>query len=178
MRQIGWRVPNDVSVCGFGATLVSFFATEPELAARFSKAYPQARQVAEPLEIFEDASIQLIVSAAIPNTRAAIGIATMQHGKDFMSDKPGFTKLEQLELARKVQAETKRIYSICYSERFEKLETVKAGELVQAGAIGVLETTFAEDYSQRAAQLDLNPGLWVRLHPQVKSFILADVLEK
>jgi 6-phosphogluconolactonase/glucosamine-6-phosphate isomerase/deaminase len=41
----------------------------------------------------------------------------------------------------------------------------------------VLQTTFAADYTERAAQLDLNPGLWVRLHPHVKSFILPDILE-
>ena len=35
-----------------------------------------------------------------------------------------------------MQAETKRIYSIMYSERLENRATVKAGELVQAGAIG------------------------------------------
>ena len=37
---------------------------------------------------------------------------------------------------RKVQAETKRIYSICYSEHFATRSTVRAGELVAAGAIG------------------------------------------
>jgi len=60
----------------------------------------------------------------------------MKRGKDFMSDKPGFTSLEQLAEARRVQAETKRIYSICFSERFDNPSTVKAGELVKAGAIG------------------------------------------
>ena len=35
-----------------------------------------------------------------------------------------------------MQAETGRIYSICYSEHFETRSTVKAGELVAAGAIG------------------------------------------
>ena len=65
----------------------------------------------------------------------------MQHGKDYMSDKPGITTLEQLAEVRKVQAETKRIYSIMYSERFENRATVKAGELVKAGAIGqVIQT--------------------------------------
>ena len=53
-----------------------------------------------------------------------------------MVDKPGITTLEQLAEVRKVQAETKRIYSIMYSERLENRATVKAGELVQAGAIG------------------------------------------
>ncbi len=58
-----------------------------------------------------------------------------------MSDKPGITTLEQLAEVRKVQAETKRIYSIMYSERFENRATVKAGELVKAGAIGqVIQT--------------------------------------
>jgi len=60
----------------------------------------------------------------------------MRHGKDYMADKPGFTTLEQLEQARSVQAETGRIYSICFSERFENAATVRAGELVAAGAIG------------------------------------------
>jgi predicted dehydrogenase len=40
-----------------------------------------------------------------------------------------------------VQAETKRIYSVLYSERHENRATVKAGELVKAGAIGkVIQT--------------------------------------
>ena len=65
----------------------------------------------------------------------------MRHGKDFMSDKPGITSLEQLAQVRSVQKETKRIYSIMYSERFENAATVKAGELVKAGAIGkVIQT--------------------------------------
>src|SRR5215211_3535849 len=116
-----------------GAELVSFFATEPELIAQFAKTYPQARLANNAQEILEDDSIHLIVSAAIANERAPLGIAAMRHGKDFMSDKPGFTTLEQLAEARRVQAETRRIYSICFSERFENPATVKAGELVQAG---------------------------------------------
>jgi predicted dehydrogenase len=58
-----------------------------------------------------------------------------------MSDKPGFTSLEQLAEARRVQAATKRIHSICYSERFENRATVKASELVKAGAIGKVVQT-------------------------------------
>src|SRR5207302_9111030 len=42
---------------------------------------------------------------------------------------------------RRVQKETGRIYSIMYSERFENKATVKAGNLVKAGAIGrVIQT--------------------------------------
>jgi predicted dehydrogenase len=58
-----------------------------------------------------------------------------------MADKPGMTTLEQLAEVRRVQAETKRIYSILYSERLTNRASVRAGELVKAGAIGrVLQT--------------------------------------
>ena len=58
-----------------------------------------------------------------------------------MSDKPGITTLAQLAEVRQVQKSTGRIYSIMYSERFENKATVKAGELVKAGAIGnVIQT--------------------------------------
>jgi predicted dehydrogenase len=124
-----------------GAEFVSFYAKEPELVAKFGPDYPQARLARSPEEILEDESIQLIISAGIPNERAPLGLKAMQHGKDYMSDKPGFTSLEQLAEARRVQAETGRIYSICFSERFENLATVKAGELVKAGAIGPVVQT-------------------------------------
>jgi predicted dehydrogenase len=119
-----------------GAELACFYAPEPDLVETFSHTYPQTRLATGAQEILEDTGIHLIVSAAIPSQRAALGVAAMQHGKDFMSDKPGFTTFEQLAEARRVQAQTGRIYSICYSERFENRATVKAGELVQAGAIG------------------------------------------
>jgi predicted dehydrogenase len=119
-----------------GAELVSFYAREPELIAEFSKTYPQAQLARSAEEILEDETIQLIASAGIPNERAPLGIAVMQHGKDYMSDKPGFTTLEQLAEARRAQAKTKCIYSICFSERLDNRAAVKAGELVQAGAIG------------------------------------------
>ncbi|MFN8471160.1 MAG: Gfo/Idh/MocA family oxidoreductase [Anaerolineae bacterium] len=119
-----------------GAEFVSFYAPEPELVATYGPMYPQARLARSAEEILEDESIQLIVSAGIPAERAPLGIKVMQHGKDYMSDKPGFTSLQQLAEVRKVQAETGRIYSICFSERLEVRAAVKAGDLVKAGAIG------------------------------------------
>ncbi len=119
-----------------GAELVAFFAAEPELAAAFGERYPGARRARAAEEILEDDSIHLVASAAIPDERAPLGVRVMRHGKDYMSDKPGCTSLEQLAEVRRAQAETGRIYSICYSERFENAATVRAGELVAAGAIG------------------------------------------
>lgn len=124
-----------------GGELVAVYAKEPDLMAAYVKRYPNVKQATSEKEVLEDNSIQLILSAAIASERAPIGIRAMQHGKDFMADKPGITSLEQLAQARKVQKATKRIYSIMYSERFENRATVKAGELIKEGAIGkVIQT--------------------------------------
>jgi predicted dehydrogenase len=124
-----------------GGRFVSFYAKEPDLAAAFAKRFPQAKLAGSEKEILEDKSIQLVLSSAIPNERAPLGIRVMRHGKDYMSDKPGITSLQQLAEVRKVQKETGRIYSIMYSERLEHRATIKAGDLVKAGAIGkVIQT--------------------------------------
>jgi predicted dehydrogenase len=119
-----------------GGELVSMFAKEPDLTAAFVKRFPQAKVAKSEAEVLEDKSLQLIVSASIPVERGPLGVRVMKHGKDFMVDKPGITTLEQLAECRRVQAETKRIFSIMYSERLENRATVQAGELVKAGAIG------------------------------------------
>ncbi|PYS98636.1 MAG: hypothetical protein DMF65_10140 [Acidobacteria bacterium] len=40
----------------------------------------------------------------------------------------------------------------------------------------VLEAEISDDPQERARQLDENPGLWLRLYPNVRSLILPDVL--
>ena len=124
-----------------GGEFVSFYAKEADLAAAFAKRYPQTKLARGENEILEDSAIQLVVSAGIPNERAPLGLKVMQHGKDYMSDKPGITTLAQLAEVRRVQAQTRRIYSIMYSERLGNRATVRAGELVKAGAVGrVIQT--------------------------------------
>ena len=119
-----------------GGELVAVYTKEPELLADFTKRFPSAKVAKSEQEVLDDPSVQLVVSAAIPDERAPLGVRVMKAGKDYMADKPGITTLDQLAEVRKVQAQTKRIYSIMYSERFENRATVKAGELVKAGAIG------------------------------------------
>jgi predicted dehydrogenase len=130
----------DATIRG-GGELVAFHSAEADLGAAFAAKYPTAKVTNDERAILEDPSIQLVLSSIIPDQRAPLGIRVMQHGKDYMSDKPGIITLEQLAEARRVQAATKRIYSIVYSERFENASTVKAGELVKAGAIGAVVQT-------------------------------------
>jgi predicted dehydrogenase len=118
-----------------GGELVAVYAKEPELAAAYAKRFPQVKIARSEQEVLES-DVQLVLSAAIPDERAPIGIRVMQHGKDYLSDKPGITSLEQLAEARRVQAQTRRIYSILYSERHEVKAAIKAGDLIKAGAIG------------------------------------------
>jgi predicted dehydrogenase len=123
-----------------GGEFAALYAKEPELVEKYSKKYPQAKLARSEKEILES-DVQLVASACIPADRAPLGIEVMKHGKDFLSDKPGMTTLAQLAEVRRVQAQTKRIYSIMYSERHENRATVKAGDLVKAGAIGQVVQT-------------------------------------
>lgn len=124
-----------------GAELVAFHTLDDELAATFSDQFPQGPRAAEQRHILEHESIQLVASALVSSDRGPLGISVMRHGKDFLSDKPAFTRLEDLEAARRVQRETGRIYAIDYGERLRNQAMVKASELVANGAIGrVLQT--------------------------------------
>jgi predicted dehydrogenase len=124
-----------------GGVLVAAYGQEPDKLAAFSKRFPGVKMVKSEDEILNDESIQLVLSSAIPNQRAPLGVRVMERGKDYLSDKPGMTTLEQLAAVRTAIAKTRRIYGIMYSERLEVKAAVKAGELTQAGAIGrVIQT--------------------------------------
>lgn len=137
------------SMLAAGAEAVCFYAPEDDLATKFSSAFPQISRVDTLKRILEDESIQLVLNAGIPVERAPMGIKVMQHGKDYMVDKPGLTTLEQLAELRKVQAATGQIYSVCYSERFWSRAAAKADELIQEGAIGTVIQTLSMGPHQR-----------------------------
>jgi predicted dehydrogenase len=123
-----------------GGELVAVCSNSPKALADFSKKFG-AVKVASEEEILNDPSIQLVAAAPIPDQRAELGIRVMKHGKDYLADKPAVTSLEQLAEVRQAIQDTKRIFAILYSERFEVGAAVKAGELVKAGAIGrVIQT--------------------------------------
>lgn len=124
-----------------GGEMVAAWGGEADKLANFTKRFPDVKMVKTQDEILSDPSIQLVLSSQIANERAPLGVRAMKHGKDFLSDKPGITTLEQLAEVRKTIAETKRTYAIMYSERLEVKAAVYAGVLVQQGAIGkVIQT--------------------------------------
>lgn len=119
-----------------GGELAAFHAAEDDLATAFQQRFPNARRTRDQRAILDDRRIKLVACAAIPDQRADIALRAMRAGKDVVADKPGATTLDQLAELKRVQAETQRIYAIMFSERFENRATVRAGELVKAGAIG------------------------------------------
>lgn len=124
-----------------GGTLVSVFAKEPDLLNGFTKRFTGVKMADSEEEILQDDTIQVVASAGIPVERAPLGIRVMKAGKDYVSDKPGIVTFEQFEEVKKVQKQTGRIYSIVYSERLRNRASVKAGDLVMAGAIGKVVQT-------------------------------------
>ncbi|MDB5455459.1 MAG: oxidoreductase [Caulobacter sp.] len=124
-----------------GGQLVSFLATDPKQIADFRKAFGDVPLARSEDEILQDKSIQLVVAAPIPDLRTPLGLRVMAAGKDYLADKPGIITLEQLAQVRQAVKATGRKYAILYSERLEVRAAVKAGELVQAGAIGKVVQT-------------------------------------
>ena len=124
-----------------GCRLKVFYAPEEELAADFAKVYPRAKRVSDEREILDDPAILLVVGAGIPGDRAGMALRAMRAGKDVMVDKPGCTTFAQLDDLKRTQADTGRIWSVCYSEHFLQRATVAASRLVAEGAIGRVVNT-------------------------------------
>ena len=118
-----------------GGELVSVHSTNSEALAGFLKRFGDVRVARSEDETLNDPSIQLVCSAAIPDLRAPLGVQVMRHGKDFLSDKPAITTLEQLAEVRRTVQETGCIFGIMYG-RLESRATLHAGALLKEGAIG------------------------------------------
>lgn len=119
-----------------GATLKWVYDADPAKLANFVKQYPDVKVAHNLEQILDDADIQLVAAAAIPNVRAGLGIAVMRAGKHYFTDKGPFTTLEQLEQVKAVYEQTKRKYAVYYSERLHVESAVYADQLIQQGAIG------------------------------------------
>jgi predicted dehydrogenase len=88
-------------------------------------------------EILEDDSIDLVVTAAIPNRRADIALAAIAAGKHVVSDKPGLTTMDQLDAIRAAVADRPgRPWTVLFTERYENRAINEAVRLARSGAVG------------------------------------------
>ena len=145
--------------------------SDPRVVEGFRKRFPDLPEIADQAALLEDRSAAFMVSAAIPADRARLAAEAMRHGKDVLMDKPGVTTDADLALLQRTQAETGRIYSICFSERFLVPATTIALRLIRDGAIGrVIQTAgFGPHRLNRALRPD-----WF-FDPARYGGILADI---
>ncbi len=120
-----------------GCVADAFWTDGPAVTEqKFREVFPVLEKVEERHSILDDPDIDMILISAVPEDRAGLAIEAMRAGKDVMVDKPGCTTLNQLAELRTVQAETERIWSVNFSERFQVPAVTRAEELVFGGAIG------------------------------------------
>jgi hypothetical protein len=84
-----------------GGELVAAWGGEDDKLAAFRKRFPNVKIVKTQDEIINDPSVQLVLTSQIASERAGIAVRAMKNGKDFLSDKPGMTTLEQLAEVRR-----------------------------------------------------------------------------
>lgn len=124
-----------------GATCLGYWTQgAPETLDVFTKRFPDLIRFAT-LEDALAAKADLALISAIPSDRATLAVRAMRQGMDVMTDKPGCTTLDQLSEIKTCVAQTGRIWSINFSERFEVPAVTRATELVNAGAIGKVVNT-------------------------------------
>jgi predicted dehydrogenase len=119
-----------------GGELAIVYDPDPAKVEAFRRVYPGVKLARTEAEVLEDPALRLVASASIPCQRGPLGLRVMNHGKDYFADKPPFTALDQLEAARAKVTETGRIFAVYYSERLHVEAAVRAGQLIEQGAIG------------------------------------------
>ena len=85
-------------------------------------------------EMLADDSIDLVVTAAIPNRRADIALAAIAAGKYVVTDKPGLTTMAQLDAIRAaVAGRPGRPWTVLFTERYENRAIAEAVRLARSG---------------------------------------------
>ena len=146
-------------------------SSDPGVVAGFRKRFPGLPEVASKAALLDDRSAALMVCAGVPSDRAGLAIDAMRHGKDVLMDKPGVTAEPDLRRLQQAVAETGRIFSICFSERFLVPATGVALRLVRDGGIGCVVQTAG--FGPHRLNRDIRPP-WF-FDPARYGGILADI---
>ena len=144
--------------------------SDPRVLEGFRERFPDLKPVDRD-RLFDDPTVNIVCSAAIPKDRPQIAIRAMRAGKDVMVDKPGAITLDQVDEIEATARATGRIFSICFSERFVVRACEAAARLVAEGAIGrVIETVGLGPHRLNRA---IRPG-WF-FEPETYGGILTDI---
>jgi predicted dehydrogenase len=119
-----------------GAELKWVYDGDVKKVDAFRAKHPNVRVARSYDEILADPEVKLVAAAAVPSDRAAIGIRTLEAGKDYFTDKTPLTTLAQLDAAKAAVARTSRKYMVYFSERLHVEAAMYATDFVASGAIG------------------------------------------
>lgn len=112
------------------------FDPDPVKVEKFREKFPMAKPLRSLDELLEQPDVRLVAAAAIPNERGPLGCRVLDAGRDYFTDKTPFTTLGQLADARATVARTGKKYMVYFSERLHVEASVRAGQLIEQGAIG------------------------------------------
>lgn len=124
-----------------GAEFAGWAGPDSPITAEFSDRFPFVPRMHEVERLLGDPSIDLIVTAAIPDRRAAIAIQALNHRKHVLTDKPGAVTLEQLGQIEAARDEAGLRWVVFFSERHASPATEEALRRVREGAIGDVVNT-------------------------------------
>jgi len=119
-----------------GAQLKWVYDPDPDKAAGFADRFPEVEVADSEAQVLDDPAVHLVGAATVPADHLALGSRVMLAGKDYFTDKPALTTLEQLAQARRLVQQTGKKYAVYYSERVHVESAVFAGQLVHDGRIG------------------------------------------
>jgi predicted dehydrogenase len=119
-----------------GGDLRYVYDPDPAKVEKFCNTFPGVQALRSEAEVLEKTDIKLVAGAAIPSERGPLGLRVMASGKDYFTDKTPFTTLDQLAAAREAVKATGMKYMVYFSERLHVECAVRAGQLIEQGAIG------------------------------------------
>lgn len=119
-----------------GGDLRYVYDPDPAKVEKFCATFPGVQALRSEAEVLEKTDIKLVAGAAVPSERGPLGLRVMASGKDYFTDKTPFTTLEQLAAAREAVKATGKKYMVYFSERLHVECAVRAGQLIEQGAIG------------------------------------------
>ncbi|WP_187428603.1 hypothetical protein ROLI_013040 [Roseobacter fucihabitans] len=127
-----------------GGEFVAFWSEgDPQPLEGFKKRFPDVARVAGLAQLLEDPTIDLVLIAAPPAARADLALQAMRHGKDVMLDKPGCLSAAELHEIEACIAQTGRIWSVNFSERFEVASATLVDQLLAENRIGKVVQTLS-----------------------------------
>src|SRR5207302_5999474 len=103
--------------------------------------------------------------------------AEESHGTIFSEADGTFSDSDEAECRRATHILTLGPAAILRANRIvQSIVDADTAPAKRASFNRLIETEISDDPETRQHQLDENPGLWIRLHPNVRSLILPNVL--